>query len=72
MPRDNPAVVCRLAKELVVPKADRPAQKLARRDGEGRVPEDVVKAGSDAPGAQGVKQHLGWVGRLVRAFLTET
>ena len=32
-------------------------EREARRDREGRVPENVVKAGTNAPGTEGVKEN---------------
>ena len=69
VPGDDAAMLGRLAEELIVPEADRPAEQLAGRHGERRVPEDVVKAGSNSPRAQGVKQHRVGLARFVGVVL---
>ncbi len=47
-----------LAEKLVVPEPHgHVAEQLAAGHHEGRVPEDVVEARGDAPGAEGVKEH---------------
>src|SRR5262245_2036247 len=51
MPSDDAAMPRGFAKELIVPESDRAAEQLARGDGKRRMPEDVVKAGTDSPGA---------------------
>ena len=71
VPRDDAAVMCGLDEELVVPEADGAAEELGGGDEEGRVPEQVVEGGADAPGAEGVKEDAGRVGGLVGMVLVE-
>lgn len=75
MPGDDSAVTRGFAEELVVPEPDGATEKLRGGHEERRVPQDVVKAGRDAPGAKGVEQHGGRVVRfvgveLVKKFVT--
>src|SRR6202050_354321 len=65
MPGHYAAMMSRLAEELVLPEPDRFAKKLRRRDCECRMPQEIVKAGSDPPCAQGMEQHVIRIPRLV-------
>ena len=56
MPSDNPAVMRRLGKNLVVPETNGAAQQLRGGNEKSRVPKQVVEAGCDAPRPQGMKQ----------------
>jgi len=68
MPGYDPAVEGWLIEELIVPEAHgMVAEELAGRHHKGRIPEDIMVAGRDPPGAQGVKNHLGRVGGFVGA-----
>ena len=69
MPRDDAAVLGRLAEELVVPESHGPTQQLRRRREQRRMPEDVVQSGPDPPRAERMKQHRAGVARLVRVVL---
>src|ERR1043166_1896 len=51
MPCHNSAVARRLSKNLIVPKTNWSAQKLRGRHEEGRIPQQIMKARSDTPGA---------------------
>jgi hypothetical protein len=65
MPRDYAAVTSGLAKELIMPEPNSAFEKLRRGDGESRIPEDVVKAGSYAPRPESMKERLPSVFRFV-------
>src|SRR5437660_1875510 len=58
MPGHYSAMMSRLAEELVVPEANRAAKKLHRRDGESRMPQEIVKSRRYPPCAQGMEQHV--------------
>jgi hypothetical protein len=61
----------RLHEELIVPEAYGALEELARRDGDGRVPEEIVEAGRDPPGAEGMEEHRVGLFRLVLMPLVE-
>src|ERR1700722_8457567 len=65
MPGHDTAMMSRLAEELVMPEPNRSAKKLRCRDGECRMPEEIVKTGRYPPCAQGMKQHVIGVTGLV-------
>ena len=69
VPGDHPAMPGRLAEKLVVPEPHRPPQELRRRDGDRRVPEQVVEPRLDPPGPEGVEEDRPRVGRLVGVIL---
>ncbi len=56
MPRHDTAMMRRFAEQLVVPKSDGPIQQLASRNGDGWVPEQIVKRLTNSPGTQRMKQ----------------
>src|SRR5262249_1919992 len=66
VPGPNSPVTGGFAEQLVVPKANAAAQQLRRRNGDSRVPQQVVKAWRDPPGAERMEQHMVGIGRLVR------
>ena len=55
MPGHDSAMMSRLAEKLVVPESNRSAKKLRCRDRECRMPQEIVKAGSYPPCAQGME-----------------
>src|SRR5277367_5720959 len=65
MPGHDSAMMSRLAEELVVPEPNRSTKKLCGRDSECRMPEEIVKAGSYPPCAQGMEQHVVRIAGLV-------
>src|SRR4051812_24596591 len=69
MPRDDAAMLGGLAKELIVPEANRAAEELTGSDGERGVPQDVVKARPNSPRAEGVEQNRVRLIRFVRVVL---
>src|SRR5215469_16633738 len=71
MPGDDTTMTGRLAEELVVPEAYAALEQLRSRHCEGRMPQNVVKAGRDTPGSQRVKQDLCRIGRFVGMILVE-
>ena len=56
MPSDYTAMSSGLAKQLVVPETHGTAQELRRRDGELRMPQNIMKARRDAPRTERVKE----------------
>ena len=54
-----------------MPEADRSAEQLRRRNGEGRVPEQIVEPRRDPPRAQGVEQDRVRIARFVGVVLVE-
>jgi len=71
MPRDHAAVTRWLAEELIVPEAHSAFEQLRRGHGESRIPKQIMKALSDAPRAQGMKDNLLWVFRFVRVVFVK-
>src|SRR5207248_3348455 len=69
MPGDDAPVLGRLAKELIVPEANGATEELTCRDRERGMPQDVVKARANSPGAEGVEQNRVWLVRFVRVVL---
>src|SRR5258705_7939450 len=58
VPGHNSPVMSGFAEQLVVPEANGAAQQLRRRHSECRVPEQIVEAWRDAPGAERMEQHM--------------
>jgi hypothetical protein len=56
MPDYNAAVMRGLIEDLVMPETDWTIKQLRRRNDKRRIPQQVVKARLDAPGAKRVKQ----------------
>jgi hypothetical protein len=69
MPRNVSTVLRRFTKQLIMPESHSPAEQLTRRNQERRIPQQVVKTGSQTPRTQGMKKHSLWVIRLVRMVL---
>src|SRR2546425_7349634 len=65
MPGYDAAVSGRFAEKLIVPETTCAAQQLRGRQQERRIPEQVMKARSNAPRAQRMKQRGRWISRLV-------
>lgn len=65
VPGDDAAVPRGFAEKLVVPEADGAGEELAGGERERGVPEDVVKAGAEAPGTEGVEQDRVGLDRFV-------
>jgi hypothetical protein len=65
MPGDYAAVPGGLAEELVVPEAHSAFEQLRRWHGESGIPKQVMKALTDSPRAQSVKDDLCRVFRFV-------
>ena len=71
VPRDDAAVVRGFAEELIVPEADGAVEELRGGDEECGTPEDIVKCGAGAPGAERVKEDGVGVAGLVGVVLVE-
>ena len=71
MPSHYSAMPRRFAKQLVVKQQGRAAQKLPGSDAVGRRPPQVVKTGRNPPAAQGMKERLSLVFRLVALEMVE-
>ena len=71
MPRHDAAVLGRLAEELIVPEAHGAAEQLAGGNQKSRMPEKIVKARRDAPGAERVEQHARRIGGFVGVVFVE-
>ena len=69
VPRDDSAMPSRFAKQLVMPKPHGATQQLAGRYRHPWMPQQIVEAGRDPPGAQRVKQHSVGIGRFVGVIL---
>src|SRR5262245_9365752 len=59
MPGDYTAVIRWFAEELIVPEPQRTAEQLRSGNEESRMPEQIMEAGFDAPGAEGVEDYAG-------------
>src|SRR5262245_38742166 len=71
VPRDDAAVLRRLAEELIVPETDRALEQLRRGGQERWRPQKIVERGRRAPGAERVEEDRRRVARFVRVVLVE-
>jgi len=65
MPGHDSAMMSRFAEKLVVPEPNRSTKKLRCRDRECRMPQQIVKPWRYPPRAQGMKQNVIRIARLV-------
>src|SRR5262245_44274642 len=65
MPSNDAAVLRRLAKQLIVPKANGAIEQLTRSSCECRMPENIVKTRANAPRSEGMKEDRVRLSRFV-------